>query len=124
MVELTVPAGIQHDTMLVMRGRGVRELQGSRRGNQIVHVKIEIPKTLSSKQKELMQAFQEEEEKKKAGGRGGGGCSSSSSFFTGGFQGRVKEAYARIKEYLGKEKEKEKEKEKKSKEKKKSSASA
>ncbi|EKU20790.1 chaperone protein [Nannochloropsis gaditana CCMP526] len=122
MVELTVPAGIQHDTMLVMRGRGVRELQGSRRGNQIVHVKIEIPKTLSSKQKELMQAFQEEEEKKKAGGRGGGGCSSSSSFFTGGFQGRVKEAYARIKEYLGKEKEKEKEK--KSKEKKKSSASA
>ncbi len=47
MVELRLPSGVQHDTMLVMRGRGVQELQGSRRGNQIVHVKVEIPKALS-----------------------------------------------------------------------------
>jgi hypothetical protein len=40
MVELTVPAGIQHDTMLVMRGRGVRELQvkgrAGGRGEEVV----------------------------------------------------------------------------------------
>lgn len=48
-MELRLPAGVQHDTMLVMRGRGVRELQGSRRGNQIVHVKVEIPKTLTQR---------------------------------------------------------------------------
>lgn len=47
MVELRLPSGVQHDTMLVMRGRGVRELQGSRRGNQIVHVKVEIPKSMT-----------------------------------------------------------------------------
>lgn len=49
MVELRLPSGVQHETMLVMRGRGIRELQGSRRGNQIVHVKVEIPKTLTAR---------------------------------------------------------------------------
>lgn len=49
MVELRLPSGVQHDTMLVMRGRGVRELQGSRRGNQIVHVKVEVPKGMTSR---------------------------------------------------------------------------
>jgi len=33
MVELKVSQGIQHDTMLLMRGRGVRELQVSREGD-------------------------------------------------------------------------------------------
>ena len=37
--------------------------QGSRRGNQIVHIKIEMPKSLTAKQKEIMQSFQEEEDK-------------------------------------------------------------
>ncbi|KAM3567890.1 hypothetical protein VYU27_009974 [Nannochloropsis oceanica] len=103
MVELKVSQGIQHDTMLLMRGRGVRELQGSRRGNQIVHIKIEVPKSLTAKQKELIQAFQEEEEakmKKKEGGGGGGGR--GGGFFAGGFQERVRDAYTRIKEFMGK----------------------
>lgn len=44
LVELKVPSGTQPDTLLIMRGRGVRQLQGSRRGNQIVHIRIEVPK--------------------------------------------------------------------------------
>jgi DnaJ-class molecular chaperone len=34
MVELKVPQGIQHETMLLMRGRGVRELQVGREGGR------------------------------------------------------------------------------------------
>lgn len=43
-VPVQIPSGTQPETMLVMRGRGIRQLQGSRRGNQIVHIKIEIPR--------------------------------------------------------------------------------
>jgi len=68
-----------------------------------VHIKIEVPKSLTAKQKELIQAFQEEEEakmKKKEGGGGGGGR--GGGFFAGGFQERVRDAYTRIKEFMGK----------------------
>lgn len=56
-VDLTIPSGSQPSDKLLMRGRGVRRLDGGTSGNQYVHLRVEIPKKLTSKQKELIQEF-------------------------------------------------------------------
>ncbi len=64
--EMTIPKGCQPDSKLVMRGKGIPYLQGrssrNRKGNQIVHLKIEIPKTITPKQEELLREFDKEAE--------------------------------------------------------------
>jgi len=40
-----------------MRGKGVPKLQSSGRGDQYVHLTVEIPKHLTEKQKELLREF-------------------------------------------------------------------
>ena len=45
-----------------MRGRGVKRLNGNgSSGNQVVHVKLTVPKTLTKAQEAAMQAFAAEE---------------------------------------------------------------
>lgn len=56
-VELSIPAGTQHGRVFRMRGKGVPHLQGRGRGDQHVHVTVEIPKELSKKQRELLEQF-------------------------------------------------------------------
>jgi molecular chaperone DnaJ len=59
-VELKVPRGCQPDTKLVMKGQGIQRLNGRGKGNQIVHLKIEIPKEITPRQEELLREFDEE----------------------------------------------------------------
>ena len=56
-VEMKIPAGIQSGTMLRLKGRGIPFLRGNGRGDQLVRVKVLTPQKLSSKQKELLQQF-------------------------------------------------------------------
>lgn len=56
-IELTIPEGTQPDAKFVMKGKGVPYLRGSGRGNQYVIVKLEVPKKLSQKQKDLLKEF-------------------------------------------------------------------
>ena len=56
-VELKVPAGSQPTDKLVLRGRGVRRLNGGPPGNQYVHLKVLVPKAMSPKMTEAMKAF-------------------------------------------------------------------
>jgi molecular chaperone DnaJ len=66
-VELTVPKGAQMDTKLLMRGKGVQKLNGrKRKGDQVVHLKIELPKSITERQEELLREFEKisNEEKK------------------------------------------------------------
>ena len=56
-IELTVPEGTQPDAKFVLKGKGVPYLRGSGRGNQYVIVKLEVPKKLSQKQKDLLNEF-------------------------------------------------------------------
>eukprot|EP00541_Cyclophora_tenuis_P000128 CAMPEP_0116577094 /NCGR_PEP_ID=MMETSP0397-20121206/20927_1 /TAXON_ID=216820 /ORGANISM="Cyclophora tenuis, Strain ECT3854" /LENGTH=440 /DNA_ID=CAMNT_0004106269 /DNA_START=23 /DNA_END=1345 /DNA_ORIENTATION=+ len=58
-VEMRVPKGTQVDTKLVLRGKGIKQLHGGGRGNQIVHLKIEIPTQVTARQEELMREFDE-----------------------------------------------------------------
>ncbi|MDE7360666.1 MAG: molecular chaperone DnaJ [Oscillospiraceae bacterium] len=60
-VSYNVPAGTQPGTVFRLRGKGVQKLQRSEgdRGDQMVRISVEVPKNLSKKQKEALQAFEE-----------------------------------------------------------------
>jgi molecular chaperone DnaJ len=59
-VEMKVPKGCQPDTKLMLRGKGIQQLHGASKGNQIVHLKIEIPKKITKKQENLLREYDEE----------------------------------------------------------------
>ena len=61
-VQLRIPAGTQSGDRLLLRGRGIVGAFG--RGNQIVVVQVEVPKTLTQRQRELLEEFAREEEAK------------------------------------------------------------
>jgi molecular chaperone DnaJ len=61
-VEMKVPKGCQPDTKLMLRGKGIQHLRGSSRGNQIVHLKLQIPKEITARQEELLRQFDQVEE--------------------------------------------------------------
>jgi molecular chaperone DnaJ len=52
---LKIPAGIQPGKVLRMRGKGVPHLRGNGRGDQMVIVNVEVPKSLNSEQRNLME---------------------------------------------------------------------
>ena len=58
-VDLNIPEGIQSGVSLRMKGRGVQRLQSSGRGDQYVHITVNIPTRLNDKQKELIRQFDE-----------------------------------------------------------------
>lgn len=62
-VSLKIPAGIQPNTQLRMKDKGVKTTRSSRKGDQFVIVDIQIPKKLSNKEKELYEKLNSYEEK-------------------------------------------------------------
>jgi len=52
---LKIPAGIQPGKVLRMRGKGVPHLRGTGRGDQMVVVNVEIPKSLNPEQRKLIE---------------------------------------------------------------------
>jgi len=57
---LTIPSGTQTSTVFRLEGMGMPDLRGSRRGDQLVEVKLVTPKHLSSKQEKLLREFARE----------------------------------------------------------------
>jgi len=62
--EMDLPAGIQPEEKKILRARGLYIMDTNVRGDEWIHFKVEIPKHLTKKQKELLKSFQEEEDKK------------------------------------------------------------
>ncbi len=60
---LRIPVGTQHGTLFELPGKGLPNLRGGRRGNQIVQVLIEIPRKLSREQEDLLRKFAATEDK-------------------------------------------------------------
>jgi len=60
--EIDVPPGTQHGDMLTLKGRGLPSGRTGRTGNLYVQVLLEVPKKLTARQRELLQAFAETEE--------------------------------------------------------------
>ncbi len=60
--KLKIPAGTQPGDILRMRGQGVPTGNGSRHGDQLVVVMIQVPKRVTSRQQELLKELGEIEE--------------------------------------------------------------
>lgn len=57
-VKYTIGEGTQTGTVFRLKGKGVKKLNRSDRGNQYVKINVEVPKNLTKKQKELLKAFE------------------------------------------------------------------
>ena len=53
--DVVVPAGTQHGDTVRVRGRGMPRLNGSGRGDLVVHIALTVPKKLTKRQRELME---------------------------------------------------------------------
>ncbi len=57
--EITIGEGTQQGKTIVIRGAGITKLRGGGSGDEIVTVNIEIPRSLSQQQRELIERFRE-----------------------------------------------------------------
>ncbi len=55
--EFSIPEGTQTGSVFSLRGKGIPNVNGKGRGNIYVTVTVEVPKSLNSKQKELLKQF-------------------------------------------------------------------
>ncbi|GIU69479.1 MAG: chaperone protein DnaJ [Candidatus Woesearchaeota archaeon] len=56
-VELKIPRGTQPETILRLRGKGIKHLNRPGSGDQLVRVKVQIPEKLTKKQEDLIKEF-------------------------------------------------------------------
>ena len=54
-INVTVPAGTKDSTVLRLKEKGFYKVNSEERGNQLVRVKIKVPKRINKKQKELLE---------------------------------------------------------------------
>lgn len=58
-VRMTIPPGTQPNTVLRLKGQGVKDLRGGRPGDEFVKIVIQMPSSLSKEQKELLEKYRE-----------------------------------------------------------------
>ena len=58
-VKYKIPEGTQTDTEFRIRGAGIQQLRSSGKGDLVIHVRVEIPKRLTEKKRELLRQFDE-----------------------------------------------------------------
>jgi molecular chaperone DnaJ len=59
-VKYQMPAGTQSGTIFRLKGKGVKRLQRSDRGDHYVHISVEVPRGLNAKQTDALKAFDAE----------------------------------------------------------------
>lgn len=59
-VKIKIPAGTQPNTLIRLSGKGVPYLRGSGKGNHYVRIKVVVPKSLTKRQRELLQELKSE----------------------------------------------------------------
>ena len=58
-VKYRIPEGTQPGTEFRIKGAGIQQLRGAGKGDLVMKVKVEIPKRLNNKQKDLLRQFDE-----------------------------------------------------------------
>jgi len=56
-VNLKIPSGTQSGKVLRLKGKGIIDLHGYGRGDQLIRVVVETPRSLTSRQRELLEEF-------------------------------------------------------------------
>ena len=56
-LKIKIPPGTQSGTLLRLRDRGMPRLEGRGHGDQFVRVIVDVPKSLTAKQRELLREF-------------------------------------------------------------------
>jgi molecular chaperone DnaJ len=56
-VNLKVPSGTQSGKVLRLKGKGIIDLHGYGRGDQLIRVVVETPRSLTARQRELLEEF-------------------------------------------------------------------
>lgn len=69
-VMIRIPSGTQPGITMRLKGKGVPHIHGTGRGDQYVRIKVLIPKSLTKKQKELLEEFDGESSGKKQDKKG------------------------------------------------------
>lgn len=64
-VTIKIPAGTQPGTLIRLRGKGIQRLRSGSKGDHYVKIKVVIPKTITRRQKELLEQFDSESSSKK-----------------------------------------------------------
>jgi molecular chaperone DnaJ len=59
-VSLKIPAGTQSEKIFRLKGKGLPELQGRERGDELVRVHLRTPERLSRSAKELLERLGQE----------------------------------------------------------------
>lgn len=62
--ELEIPKGTQYGDVLSLKKEGIKTLNGNKLGDQIFQIKVDIPKKINQKQKNLLKEFNELDTKK------------------------------------------------------------
>lgn len=56
-VKYTVPEGVQPGDVFKLKGKGIHRINSTLRGDQYVKITLEVPKNLTSKQKDILREF-------------------------------------------------------------------
>ncbi|MBO4898321.1 MAG: molecular chaperone DnaJ [Clostridia bacterium] len=59
-IKYTIPEGTQNGDTFKLRDKGITHIASRGRGDQILSIRVEVPKNLTSKQKDMLRAFAEE----------------------------------------------------------------
>ena len=56
-MRMRIPPGTQSGALFRLKGKGVADLHGYGRGDQLVRVVVETPRKLTARQRELLEEF-------------------------------------------------------------------
>lgn len=62
-VKIKIPAGTQPNTVIRLSQKGINHVRGAGKGDHYVQVKVNVPKSLTREQKELLQKFDSSKKK-------------------------------------------------------------
>jgi DnaJ-class molecular chaperone len=63
-VKIRIPSGTQPQTVIRLAQKGIKHVHGSGKGDHYIRVKIVVPKHLTSKQKSILEEFEEDPKQK------------------------------------------------------------
>ncbi|TAE69053.1 MAG: molecular chaperone DnaJ [Bacteroidetes bacterium] len=57
--KINIPAGTQPGDMITLKGKGIKDIEGYGKGDQLVYVNVWIPKSLTKQERELLEQLKE-----------------------------------------------------------------